>query len=93
MTERDREALTAVVAELTEGGARMDRLPHTQEEVVWRLREEQGRPEDADRIAEIPPFRLNGTDDGLVRVWTGAGFAHGENLTDFGGDGETATRV
>ena len=85
MTDGDREALTRVVEDLTEGGASMNRLRHTQEEIVWWLREEQGRPEDADRIAAIPPFRLKGTDDGLVRVLTGAGFAHGENLTDFGG--------
>ena len=85
MTDGDREALTEAVAKLTEGGARMDRLRHMQEDIVWWLREEQGRPEDADRIAAIPPFRLTGTDDGLVRVWTGAGFAHGENLTDFRG--------
>ena len=88
MTDGDREALTEAVEKLTEGGARMDRLRHMQEEIVWWLREEQGRPEDADRIAAIPPFRLTGTDDGLVwlvRVLTGAGFAHGENLTDFGG--------
>ena len=85
MTDGDRKALTEAVAELTERGARMGRLWQTQEEIVWWLREEQGRPEDADRIAAIPAFRLTGTDDGLVRVWTGAGFAHGENLTDFGG--------
>ena len=84
MTEGDREALTAVVAELTEGGARMGRLPHTQEQIVWRLREEQGRLEEARRIEEIPPFRLRGTDDGLVWVLTGAGFADRETLTDFG---------
>ena len=82
MTEHDREALTKAVADRTDCGARMDLLLHTQEEVVWQLREE-GRTEDADRIAAIPPFRLNGTDDGLVNVWTGAAFGDRETLVDF----------
>lgn len=85
MTDGDREALKTVVAELTENGARMGSLPNTQEKIVWWLRVEQGRLEEADRIEAIPPFRLNGRYDGLVKVWTGAGFAHGETLTDFAG--------
>ena len=84
MTDGDREALKVVVAELTESGASMDRLPSTQETIVYWLTERE-RHEDARRIEAMPPFRLTGTDDGLVRVLTGAGFAHGENLTDFGG--------
>ena len=91
MEENIKELLREIVREWTDGGQAMACLPHTKEQVVYRLKE-TNRIEDAEIAAIIEradAFRFSGKPDGLVFLLTGPGFSQRETLIDFKGDDAT----
>ena len=85
MDDEMKDLLRKVVTEMTDNGAKMDRLPHTREEVVYWLRDLK-RYDEADQLEAAEPFRLSGDDAGDVWLLTGAGFSESERLIDHLGD-------
>ena len=60
----------------------MGELPRGKEQLVWMLNA-LNRTEEAAAIEATEPFRLNGTNDGLVRLRTGPAYSQPQNLIDF----------
>ena len=66
----DRELLTSVLADMTDNGKNMERLPHIRNEVTYWLRE-QGRMHDAKALQRGAGFVLRGDYEGRVEVYQG----------------------